>query len=663
MNTNNDATWQLALVVGAVLFIGALYLLKGGQEEAKPKSSKVAATTSKKESAPAATKPKEVKAAPANKPAAAKPAAAKPEQAKEVPAAKPAAEPKSKAAPKPVAAPAPVPSPKNVAAVIPEITSSGSELKLKKPKESAEQKEARLKRQEVAKVVKKEAESSARAVPSAAVLKKVVEEEWEVVVDKKKDRPKKKAEEPAPVAAAEAPPKPVVVVPVIVKETKSLVIDSKRVGGIIGPKGVTLHQIQDSTGTTIQIPKSDPEKPVPSVSVSVTGQAAGVAKAITILTEIANTGTSPTLLGFDPRTAAPTSSAVSESAAAPAPVPKVDVSTLAVKVESRKMGAIIGPKGATLHAIQDATETEINTTTAPNADITSVVITGPAAGVAKAGKAINELATKGYCMLLSGESFQESHIHVPPRFLAEIIGKSGATIRAIQDSTGARVVIPSSAPRPGDARGADSDAPVKVILAGPKEGIAQAKQIITQITELYYHPVTHPGVVHVNLDIPEKYFNFIIGVKGSEIKHIQNNFKVSVKIPDRNTVFQTVLVIGEHANCENAVRYINKLVTQVDSREQERAAEDQWGSKDGEEDYDPDLMNRYVYSRQNKNRDDETPPAAEPVNEPVTARARPISERPPGFSPMGKSDDREELDANHGAVPLNWGPVKSTMTW
>ena len=203
---------------------------------------------------------------------------------------------------------------------------------------------------------------------------------------------------------------------------------------------------------------------------------------------------------------------------------------------------------------------------------------------------------------------------------------------------------------------------MKVILAGPKEGIAQAKQIITQITELYYHPVTHPGVVHVNLDVPEKYFNFIIGTKGSEIKHIQNNFKVSVKIPDRNTVFQSVLVIGEIQNCDNAVRYINKLITQVDAREQERA-EDQWGGKDDEECYDEELMNRYVYSRQNKNRDEETSPVPEPVPEAAPVRTRPISERPPGFSPMGKEESAADRQTDHGAVPLNWGPVKSTMTW
>lgn len=653
MDQNSDFSGRFAVIVGAVLLLIALYMMQGGKSEPKAVPEKAPAPALKKDKASSKPKAKKESAPSVPVPAVA------PKEIASAPA-KLGAIPKNESKKKPPSdPPAPVPSPKNVAAAAPEISSSGNEMNLKRPKESSEQRDARLRRQEAAKVVKKETESSTRNFPEMSSQKIQDDGEWEVVVDKRKERPKKKEEDP-PALVAAASNKPVVVT--VPKETKSVTIDSKRVGGIIGPKGVTLHQIQDTTGTMILIPKSDPERPVPTVSISVTGEAAGVNKAIAILTEIASTGTSPTLLGFDPNPPPPSVAAATEQPPAPAPLPKVDVSTLAVKVESKKMGAIIGPKGATLRAIQDATETEINTTTAPKADITSVVITGPQAGVAKAGKAINELATKGYCMLLSGEGFMESHIHVPPRFLAEIIGKSGSTIRAIQDSTGARVVIPNTAPRPGDARGADAEAPVKVFLAGPKEGIAQAKSIITQITELYYHPVTHPGVVHVNLDVPEKYFNYIIGTKGSEIKHIQNNFKVSVKIPDRNTVFQSVLVIGEHTNCDHAVRYINKLISQVDAREEERAAEDQWGTKDGEEDYDEELMNRYVYSRQNRNKDDETAPAAEVVAD-EAPRTRPMSERPPGFSPIGKNENSDARESDHGAIPLNWGPEKSTLTW
>ncbi len=324
-------------------------------------------------------------------------------------------------------------SPTNVSTAVPEISSSGSDLKLKKPKETAEQKEARLQRQQAAKIIKKESESTARATnpPPAPVVVtpkkvvKVVEDEWEVVVDKKKDKPKKKVEQveisqpivvPKPVAAPSDP-----------KETKNVSVDSRKVGAVIGPKGVTLRVIQDITGTEIQIPKLDPNQPTATVSVSVSGRSSGVSKAIQILSEISDTGISTALLAVAPQIRETVNANIAApsvpSAETPVPAPVREISTNSVIVKTAKMGVIIGPKGATLHALQDATSTEINTALNKGSnDTTTVIIAGPAEGVAKATKAVNELAAKGYCLLLSGENFQESSISIPPRsFLCNII--------------------------------------------------------------------------------------------------------------------------------------------------------------------------------------------------------------------------------------------------
>ena len=41
----------------------------------------------------------------------------------------------------------------------------------------------------------------------------------------------------------------------------------------------------------------------------------------------------------------------------------------------------------------------------------------------------------GYSKLIAGEDFQESSMMVHPMYLAEIIGKGGCNIRAIQEAT------------------------------------------------------------------------------------------------------------------------------------------------------------------------------------------------------------------------------------
>lgn len=639
-----DNNFLVPAAVVALLLLVALFAFSGGSKsEPSPKPPKAKA---KKETQAI---PSEKKPTPAPKPA--------PVQGK------PSAAPKKVVVAAPAVAAAVTPAPQ------PAVTTSPKEdekpvSKSKRSMETPEQREARLKRQAAAKELKKQeaAETVANPVvksPEKQAKKSAADDAWEVVVVKKKAKAQKPNPEEVPATVPVAAPKPVLPV----NETKSITVDTKRIGALIGPKGATLRSIQDSTGTSIQMPKTtDRETQAEQSKVTITGPAEGVSRAIAMLNEISATGLSVALATQGqsaPQAGVATSQSPQAAVSAPsAAVPAVVVPVVtvtSVDVQTQKMGAIIGPKGATLHAIQDATETQINTNSkvqpkggAENAGLTTVTVSGHPDGVKKAVKAINELATKGYCLLLSGENFQESFIMVDTKFLPDIIGKSGANIRAIQERTGCRVIIPQTASRQVDNRAGD-EAPVRIALAGTKEGVASAKQIILAITEYFHHPVTHPDTVHVLVDIPERYYNVVIGTKGSEIRHIQNNFKVTVKIPDRNTVFRSVLVVGSPAACDAAARYIQKLVDNVKAKEDMKSS-DPWGNPDEEEAYDEDLMNRYVYSRQNKSGQSES------VAEPAVAEHKPApvhSDRPPGFSPM-----KGEPDVVAGAVPVAWGPAK-----
>jgi hypothetical protein len=67
---------------------------------------------------------------------------------------------------------------------------------------------------------------------------------------------------------------------------------------------------------------------------------------------------------------------------------------------------------------------------------------------------------------------------------------------------------------------------VKILLAGNRDKIAVARSLILDLCKYYYTPVTHPGMTHVEMNIDPRYYNYVIGSKGSEIKHIQANYKV-----------------------------------------------------------------------------------------------------------------------------------------
>lgn len=247
------------------------------------------------------------------------------------------------------------------------------------------------------------------------------------------------------------------------------------------------------------------------------------------------------------------------SGAGASAAPAIETTTAQVSVDVKKVGIIIGPKGVTLKAIQEATGAEIQTpkdrdsTKEGNVNIT---ITGPAEGVAAATKIVNDLSSKGYSAALEGEDFSEGFASVHPTHVMELVGKGGSIRKAIQDHTGVRITIPANVSR-------EQTANVKVGLAGVKGKVTEAKKIIKELIKFKHHPLTHPGAIHQELDVPSALYNVIIGARGSEIKQIQGNYKVSVHIPNEHSAVQSVLIVGEAKAVESAVKYIHKILEQA----------------------------------------------------------------------------------------------------
>jgi KH domain len=114
---------------------------------------------------------------------------------------------------------------------------------------------------------------------------------------------------------------------------------------------------------------------------------------------------------------APAASAPAAAAAAPAaPEEPVDFVKSEVAVDGKKLGVVIGPKGATLRAIQETTGVEINTPKGDRDNSVPVMVSvaGTADGVARATRIIKDLTTKGYSKAIAGPDFQEGGISVHP---------------------------------------------------------------------------------------------------------------------------------------------------------------------------------------------------------------------------------------------------------
>ena len=139
-----------------------------------------------------------------------------------------------------------------------------------------------------------------------------------------------------------------------------------------------------------------------------------------------------------------------------------------VTIDSSRVGIIIGPKGATMNAIQEKTGVKLDVN-APKLDdaagsngggnnqfrpvrggmmkkqTATVIITGgtnESRVIAK--KAILELADRGYSSLLMGDQFGESTVTVHPRFLSNIVGPGGKIIKLIQSECNVKLTIPKN---------------------------------------------------------------------------------------------------------------------------------------------------------------------------------------------------------------------------
>jgi len=250
------------------------------------------------------------------------------------------------------------------------------------------------------------------------------------------------------------------------------------------------------------------------------------------------------------------------------------------------VGTIIGPKGSTLELIKEKSGvTRIDT----SGEEFTIVGNSKATGIAEL--AIKEIIEKGYTSL-AYDNFSSAFVMVHPSFFSELIGKEGCVIRAIKDQLKAEVEIPQGIPRTASKK-------VKVNIAGSSEAVEKAKEVVTDIITVYHHEVTHPGMVHEELDIESWAISFVIGKKGSEMRHIQSNFKVKLHLPNENTINKHAVIVGEPRNVERAKTYIDNLIWNAQNQSTGRgrgsdgAAEDYWGEEEEHESW----MDAYVYKR------------------------------------------------------------------
>merc|ERR1712194_986474 len=129
-----------------------------------------------------------------------------------------------------------------------------------------------------------------------------------------------------------------------------------------------------------------------------------------------------------------------------------------------------------------------------------------------------------------------------------------------------------------DSKGSWGKKKHPISIAGSTEAVDRAKEVLNDIVYYGHHPITHEGVVHEELEIGEWQYAYIIGPKGSEMRHIQNSFKVTVNIPRDNYkdtgANPNVLVVGLPNDVERAKKHIEKIIYNAENNQGGRGRED-----------------------------------------------------------------------------------------
>jgi rRNA processing protein Krr1/Pno1 len=119
--------------------------------------------------------------------------------------------------------------------------------------------------------------------------------------------------------------------------------------------------------------------------------------------------------------------------------------------------------------------------------------------------------------------------------------------------------------------------PVRIAIAGNKDKVKEAKVIITELIKYYHTSVTHPGLVHAEMDVPPNLYKSIIGTRGAGTKLIQANFKVSVHIPNVDSVNKSVVIVGSPEGVKGAEDHIMKIMdAAIADREAAEKMADSW---------------------------------------------------------------------------------------
>ncbi|CAG0880927.1 unnamed protein product, partial [Darwinula stevensoni] len=198
---------------------------------------------------------------------------------------------------------------------------------------------------------------------------------------------------------------------------------------------------------------------------------------------------------------------------------------------------IIGSKGENIRETRDRFNNVQITFPAPGVASEIVKIRGPKDDVDACYSHLRKV-----CREMEDSSFQVE-VQIYKQFHKFVIGKGGANIRKIREETNTRIEIP------GDESESD-----KIVITGKKEDCEKAKDMIQKIQN------DMDNVVQVDIIVPQKFHNAIIGTGGKLIQSIsQDCGGAYIKFPPSDVSSDKVTIRGPKEEVAKAKKIIIEM--------------------------------------------------------------------------------------------------------
>eukprot|EP00049_Salpingoeca_infusionum_P017303 m.352478 g.352478 ORF g.352478 m.352478 type:complete len:1183 (+) comp16533_c0_seq1:169-3717(+) len=274
---------------------------------------------------------------------------------------------------------------------------------------------------------------------------------------------------------------------------------------VIGQRGKTINEIKAKTGAHVIIPRDEDKLAVKSKDIRIEGTPEGVAAAKEILTALIA------------RVANQTS---------------VDI-----VVPQRLHSQVIGPGGSGLNALKEGCPT-ISVdfpSRSKNSDI--IGVRGD-----KAEVATFERKLKARAKQIALENYTED-VHIFQQFHKAVIGKGGATIKALREETQTRINLPP----------ADTDSDYITVIGLEKNVRAAAAKLLELQREM-------ADIQEETLDIDRKYHKIIAGKQNGTVEGLMQDLGVQIILPHKGS---TIKIRGPSDKVPTAVLMVKEFAVDV----------------------------------------------------------------------------------------------------